>query len=113
MAVTLGNALLGASTFCARLHRADECDSKGLPLTLNSTNILGRFQRVKTLGCHPHLAIYLDARKLKNGTYSRWRSVYSCCDNCGKIASWSPGRTCRTSFAVTVRHLPLIPKLDC
>lgn len=66
MAVVLGSALLGASTFCARQHGADECDAKGLPLTLNSTNILGRFEGLKSLS-HPHLAVYLDARKLKNG----------------------------------------------
>lgn len=68
MSVILGSALLGATTFCARQHGADECDSKGLPLTPNSTNILGRFESLKALS-HPHLTLYLDAKKLKNGTH--------------------------------------------
>ena len=67
MAVCLGSSLLGASTFCAKQHRADECDSKGLPLTLSTTNIVGKFQSLKTLS-HPNLTVYLDARKLKNGS---------------------------------------------
>lgn len=68
MAVALGDSLLGAITFSARQHGADECDSKGLPLTLNSTNIIGRFESLKVL-YHPNLALYLDAKKLKNGTF--------------------------------------------
>lgn len=59
--------MLCASTFCAKQHGADECDSKGLPLTLNSTNIIGRFESLKDL-FHPNLTVYLDAKKLKNGT---------------------------------------------
>lgn len=65
----LGSSLLGASTFCAKQHGADECDAKGLPLTLSTTNIIGGFQYLKGLR-HPHLAVYLDAKKLKNGTSS-------------------------------------------
>ncbi len=68
MGTPLGSGLLGATTFCARQHGADECDAKGLPLTLNSTIIIGRFERLKEL-YHPNLPVYLDARKLKNGVY--------------------------------------------
>ena len=64
----LGSSLLGALTFCAKEHSAGDCDSKGLPLTLNTTNILGKFQRLKTLS-HPNLACYLEAQKLKNGEH--------------------------------------------
>lgn len=67
MAVCLGTSLLGASTFCAKQHGVDECDSKGLPLTLSTTNIVGRFKFLKALS-HPNLSVYLDARKLKNGS---------------------------------------------
>lgn len=67
-AVALGYSFLGATSFCAKQHGADECDSKGLPLTPNSTNIIGKFESLKAL-YHPHLTIYLDAKKLKNGTY--------------------------------------------
>lgn len=63
----MGSSLLGASTFCAKQHGADECDAKGLPLTLSTTDIIGRFQFLKSLS-HPHLTLYLDAKKLKNGT---------------------------------------------
>ena len=70
----LGSSLLGASTFCAKQHGADECDAKGLPLTLSTTNIIGRFQYLKGLR-HPHLAVYLDAKKLKNGTSSGAQAV--------------------------------------
>lgn len=69
-----GSALLGATTFCAKQHAADECDARGLPLTLHSTNIVGRFQRLKSL-YHPNLALYLDAKKLKNGV---WWGVSEC-----------------------------------
>ena len=62
----LGPALLVATTFCAKHHGSDECDARGLPLTLHSTNIVGRFQRLLSL-YHPNLALYLDAKKLKNG----------------------------------------------
>lgn len=65
----LGSCHLGASTFCVKQHGADECDAKGLPLTLNTTNIMGRFERLKVLS-HPHLAVYLDAKKLKHGSPS-------------------------------------------
>lgn len=66
MTFPLGCALLGASTFFARQHGADECDAKGLPLTPNSTNIVGRFQALKELH-HPNLCAYLDIKKARNG----------------------------------------------
>lgn len=66
MSSPLGYSLLGACTFCASQHGADDCDTKGLPLTANSINILGRFQRLKTLS-HPGLCTYLDLIKCRNG----------------------------------------------
>ena len=62
----IGSAVLGASTFCARQHNPDECDAKGLPLTLNSIRIVGRFQSLLALE-HPSLCAYLDILKLRNG----------------------------------------------
>ncbi len=62
----MGSALLGASTFHAKQHGADECDTKGLPLTPNSINITGRFQALRELR-HAHLCAYLDLIKTKNG----------------------------------------------
>ena len=67
MATPLGSALLGAFTFSAKQHGADECDAKGLPLSLNSTNIIGRFEGILKTLHHPNLATYLAAKKLKNG----------------------------------------------
>ncbi len=69
MDTPLGSSLLGALTFCAKQHGAGECDSKGLPLTLNTTNIVGKFERLKSL-YHPNLTSYLEAKKLKNGKQS-------------------------------------------
>ncbi len=66
MAAPLKTSQLAAFTFCARQHGADECDTKGLPLTPNTTNILGRAQYLLTLQ-HPHLAAYLHLKKSKNG----------------------------------------------
>lgn len=66
----MGSALLGAFTFHAKQHRAEECDSKGLPLTLNSIVIAGRFQGLKDLR-HPNLCAYLDLTKAKNGEGGR------------------------------------------
>lgn len=66
MSSPLGYSLLGACTFCASQHGADDCDTKGLPLTANSINILGRFQRLKTLS-HPGLCMYLNLIKCRNG----------------------------------------------
>lgn len=63
---SMGSALFGATTFCAKQHGPDECDSKGLPLTLHSINIVGKFQRLRSL-YHPNLCVYLDAKKLKTG----------------------------------------------
>ena len=69
-----GSAGLAASTFCAGQHRADECDSRGLPLTLNSTNIIGRFQALRTVQ-HPHLCAYLDISSARNGECTLCRLV--------------------------------------
>ena len=66
MAAPLGSASLGASTFWVRVHRSDECDSKGLPLTPNSIKVLGRFQALLTLN-HTNLTAYLDLVKANNG----------------------------------------------
>jgi len=63
---SMGPALFGSTTFCAKQHGPDECDAKGLPLTLHSINIIGNFQRLKSLR-HPNLCLYLDAKKLKTG----------------------------------------------
>ena len=71
----LGSCILGASTFCVKQHGADECDAKGLPLTLNTTNIMGRFERLKSLD-HPQLAVYLDAKKLKHGSHLVTKFTY-------------------------------------
>ena len=68
MSSPLGQALLGASTFCAKEHGADECDGKGLPLTPHSINIVGRFRALLDLD-HPGLCAYLDIRRAKNGVW--------------------------------------------
>ena len=65
---TLGSACLGAYTFCARQHDQEECDSKGLPLTPNSINIVGRFQAVLELE-HRCLCAYLDIKRTSNGEH--------------------------------------------
>lgn len=67
MAALLGSASLGASTFWVRVHRQDECDSRGLPLTPNSIRALGRFQSLLDLH-HDNLCSYLDLVKANNGT---------------------------------------------
>ncbi len=66
MAAPLGSSQLATLTFCARQHGADECDAKGLPLTPNTTNILGRAQSLLNVQ-HSNLASYLDIKKAKNG----------------------------------------------
>ena len=68
MSAPLNSSQLATFTFCARQHGADECDSKGLPLTPNTTNILGRAQSLLDVE-HPHLAAYLDFKKTKNGEW--------------------------------------------
>ncbi|XP_064391569.1 TBC domain-containing protein kinase-like protein isoform X2 [Halichondria panicea] len=78
MAAPLKTSQLAAFTFCARQHGADECDTKGLPLTPNTTNILGRAQYLLTLQ-HPHLAAYLHFKKTKN---ERVLLVTEWCDDC-------------------------------
>jgi TBC domain-containing protein kinase-like protein len=65
MSSVLGCASLGASTFCAQQHGAEECDNKGLPLTPNSINIVGRFQALLELD-HPGLCAYLDIIRTRN-----------------------------------------------
>lgn len=66
MSSALGSACLGASTFCAQQHGAEECDCKGLPLTPHSVNIVGRFQSLLELD-HPGLCAYLDIKRTRNG----------------------------------------------
>lgn len=66
MSSVLGSACLGAHTFCARQHGQEECDSKGLPLTPNSINIVGRFQSLLELE-HSGLCAYLDIKRIRNG----------------------------------------------
>ena len=61
-------ASFGGITFCASQHGNEECGANGLPLTLNSTRILGAFQFLKSLQ-HPHLASYLHLRKGKKGYF--------------------------------------------
>ena len=68
MSSVLGCASLGASTFCAQQHGAEECDNKGLPLTPNSINIVGRFQALLELD-HPGLCAYLDIIRTRNGEH--------------------------------------------
>ncbi|XP_046853443.1 TBC domain-containing protein kinase-like protein isoform X2 [Xenia sp. Carnegie-2017] len=55
----LGRSNIGISTFLASVHPADTCGTNGLPLTLNSIVVYGKFQRLKTLR-HPNLCEYLD-----------------------------------------------------
>ena len=68
----LGSAQFGVTTFCASQHGAEECDSRGLPLTLNSVNITGRFKKLLSLS-HPGLATYLDIKSSRNGKILRHR----------------------------------------
>lgn len=63
---TLGSADFGVTTFFARSHPNDKCGSNGLPLTLNSIKILGRFQKLTTLH-HPRLCKYIDINKGRHG----------------------------------------------
>ena len=72
MATPLGSAQFGVTTFCASQHGAEECDSRGLPLTLNSVNITGRFKKLLSLS-HPSLATYLDIKSSRNGKILRHR----------------------------------------
>ena len=72
----LGSSLLGALTFCAKQHSAGDCDAKGLPLTPNTTQIIGKIERLKGL-YHPNLAAYLEAQKLKSGEPQFWTNFYS------------------------------------
>ena len=66
MSSSIGSTCLGASTFCAQQHGAEECDCKGLPLTPHSINIVGRFQSLLDLD-HPGLCAYLDIKRSRNG----------------------------------------------
>ena len=66
MAARIGSASLGASTFWVRVHRPDECDNRGLPLTPNSIRLLGRFQALLALE-HHSICSYLDLVKANNG----------------------------------------------
>ena len=68
MSSILGSACLGVSTFCAQQHGSEECDSRGLPLTPNSINIVGRFQVLLELD-HPGLGAYLDIKRTRNGEH--------------------------------------------
>ena len=75
MATPLGSAQFGVTTFCASQHGAEECDSRGLPLTLNSVNVTGRFKKLLSLS-HPGLATYLDIKSSRNGkTFRHRRSI--------------------------------------
>ena len=76
MSSVLGCAFLGASTFCAQQHGAEECDNKGLPLTPNSINIVGRFQALLELD-HPGLCAYLDIKRTRNGKHVMYILAYS------------------------------------
>ena len=66
MAARLGSSWLGATTFWVRVHRPDECDGRGLPLTPNSIRVLGRFQSLLALE-HQNICTYLDLKKANNG----------------------------------------------
>ncbi|CAF1149659.1 unnamed protein product [Adineta ricciae] len=61
------NKHLGVNTFVASSHGNDQCGTNGLPLTPNSTVIIGRFQYLKTIE-HCNLCRYIDIRK---GTHER------------------------------------------
>ena len=65
---SLGDAVLGAQTFCASTHQLDECGANGLPLTPSSIKILGRFQFLKTI-IHPNLCVYVHIQRAKHGKY--------------------------------------------
>ncbi|XP_065188114.1 TBC domain-containing protein kinase-like protein isoform X1 [Sycon ciliatum] len=77
----LGDAELGAHTFFARRHAANQCGSNGLPLTLNSVIIEGRFQYLTNIS-HRNLCSYLDlvaskgaGKQLKHAATSQERLV--------------------------------------
>lgn len=61
-AATSFSSGIGAFTFHAHQHGADECDSRGLPLTPNSIIMTGNFQQLKTMS-HPNICQYLDLVK--------------------------------------------------
>lgn len=65
------NKHIGVNTFVASSHGNDQCGTNGLPLTPNSTVIIGRFQYLKTME-HPGLCRYVDIRK---GTHGKAQSV--------------------------------------
>ena len=62
----LGEACLGALTFCASTYPNDKCGPNGLPLTPNSIKLLGRFQMLRSIE-HPHLCTYLGLVRGKHG----------------------------------------------
>ena len=57
---------VGASTFIAASHPSESCGKNGLPLTPNSTRVLGMAQALLSVS-HPNLCTYIDFVKSKSG----------------------------------------------
>ena len=57
-------ARLALSSFVACQHPVESCRYNGLPLTPNSTSIIGKSQILKSI-VHPHLCSYLDCQRGK------------------------------------------------
>ena len=57
-------AKLALSSFVACQHPVESCRHNGLPLTPNSTSIIGKAQMLKSI-CHPNLCTYLDCQRGK------------------------------------------------
>ena len=55
---------LALSSFVACQHPVESCRHNGLPLTPNSTSIIGRAQALKAIS-HPNLCSYLDCQRGK------------------------------------------------
>lgn len=62
----LGDGSFGAFTFFAREHKAEECNSHGLPLTPNTILMTGNFEEMRELE-HKNLCAYLDLVKCAGG----------------------------------------------
>ena len=60
------SARLAMTSLVAARHPTESCGTNGLPLTPNSTCILGQAQAMKALPDHPNLATFLDCLRGKH-----------------------------------------------
>ena len=60
------NGTIGISFIYTKNHPAESCGTNGLPLTPNTTKILGVFKDLQNVQ-HDNLCVYIDAVKSKHG----------------------------------------------